>query len=55
MSNVIKYRKELKERMIELRNDIKNYKSFGSSYSQYLDNAIDEFTEIETQLKEEQV
>jgi len=46
------HRKELEERMIELRSDIKSYRKHGADHPQYLDDAIDEFTEIETQLEE---
>jgi len=46
------YRKELEERMMELRRDINSYKKYGVANPQHLDNAIDEFTEIEIQLEE---
>ena len=47
--------KELEERLIELRRDIKSYRKHGADHPQHLDDAIDEFTEIETQLKEGEI
>jgi predicted nucleic acid-binding Zn-ribbon protein len=49
------YKKELKDRLIDLRNDINCYRLNGGYDPQHLDDAIDEFTEIETQLKEGEI
>ena len=49
------YKKELKDRLIDLRQDINCYRLNGGYDPQHLDDAIDEFTEIETQLKEGEI